>query len=231
MRNNVFRKCCAVFLLILMLSAVTLGASALAAVTDLTRKGSITVTVKDSAKKEPIPGGTMTVIPVCTVNESGYVYTTAFKDCTVSLDNPGSADTAKAIDKYAKDNNITGTSKLIDSKGTVEFKDLPLGMYLILQTRAAIGYDVLQPFLVTVPVEMEGHYVYDVNATPKAGEASKTPTTPTSSSSSSSSSGSSSSQTTLPQTGQLIWPIPILAFCGTASLLIGLKRRKDSNYM
>ncbi len=34
--------------------------------------------------------------------------------------------------------------------------------------------------------------------------------------------------TKIPQTGQLWWPVPVLAFAGLVSLIIGLRRRSGS---
>ena len=67
----------------------------------------------------------------------------------------------------------------ISDLGLAEFGDLEVGLYLVVQTTAAENYNVVNPFLVSVPIQENGKYVYDVDALPKVGTATKkTPDTP-----------------------------------------------------
>lgn len=91
-----------------------------------------------------------------------------------------------------------------------------------MQKQAAEGYDAIQPFLVTVPIMENGQYVYDVDAHPKAGTASrKTTQTPP----------AQEVLSALPQTGQLNWPVPVLAVIGVVLVAAGvvLKKRSGQN--
>ena len=47
------------------------------------------------------------------------------------------------------------------------FSNLKLGLYLLVQTRAASGYSKISPFLVTVPYLNSGVYIYEVDADTK----------------------------------------------------------------
>lgn len=68
----------------------------------------------------------------------------------------------------------------ISDLGVAEFDDLEVGLYLVVQTTAAENYNVINPFLVSVPIQENGSYVYDVDALPKVGTAAKkTPEPPT----------------------------------------------------
>lgn len=91
-----------------------------------------------------------------------------------------------------------------------------------MQKQAAEGYDAIQPFLVTVPIMENGQYVYDVDAHPKAGTSSRktTQTPPT-----------QEVLSALPQTGQLNWPVPVLAVTGAVLVAAGvvLKKRSGQN--
>ena len=86
----------------------------------------------------------------------------------------------------------------------------------MVQTKAANGYEAVKPFLVSVPMNENGTYAYDVDATPKMSTLTETepthstPTTPT-----------TSVEPTLPQTGQLSWPVPVLAMFGLLLFSIG----------
>lgn len=81
---------------------------------------------------------------------------------------------------------------------------------------------------------MEGSYVYDVNATPKMSVSTakpSTPDTPTTPSESGTTT-STSNTSTLPQTGQLKWPIPVMEMLGLILLLCGffLRSGKEDTY-
>ena len=74
----------------------------------------------------------------------------------------------------------------------------------------------------TVPIMENGQYVYDVDAHPKAGTSSRkaTQTPPT-----------QEVLSALPQTGQLNWPVPVLAVTGAVLVAAGvvLKKRSGQN--
>lgn len=169
MMNKKLQRTMSMLLLAVLIAAMVCSVSAMGMVYDLSRKGSVTVTLKDTAKKEPVPGGTLEIIPVCTLEKTGLRYTEEFADCTASLADPKSVETAKAITEYAQKKAMRGTAATVDGNGTAVFADLPLGMYMIAQTAALDGYEKAAPFLVTVPVwdEAAGEMQYDVNATPK----------------------------------------------------------------
>lgn len=78
---------------------------------------------------------------------------------------------------------------------------------------------------------MEGSYVYDVNATPKMSVSTAKPSTPDTSTTPSEL-GTTTSTSTLPQTGQLKWPIPVMAMLGLILLLCGcfLRSGKEDTY-
>ena len=108
-----------------------------------------------------------------------------------------------------------------------------------MQVEAAPGYEAVQPFLVTVPMLEDGRYVYDVNAYGKTA-LKKTKTDPSGTASGGTApSGTAPSGTVsagtipaggLPQTGQLNWPIPVLALTGCVLILIGLACRRKNDY-
>lgn len=98
--------------------------------------------------------------------------------------------------------------------------DLELGLYLVVQTQAAEGYEPVDPFLISLPMQEEGVYVYEVNATPKMSElveaAEETAEETTAQTAQTPTSGA-----TLPQTGQLNWPIPVLVALGLGLFSLG----------
>lgn len=96
-------------------------------------------------------------------------------------------------------------------KGVCKFETMSTGLYLIIQERASTGYSKLSPFLVSVPYMEDGTYRYSVTAKLKTElEKEPQPTKPT-----------PIPPGKLPQTGQLNWPVPVLALCGLGFLACG----------
>lgn len=198
-------KRCAALLMALLLSSVSITAYA-HEVPDTTKKGFITVTM--TYENKAVPGGTLTLYRVGAVAEDdgnySFALTGAFTGSGFSLEDIQSAQLAKDLAAYVGDHKLPGTTKEIESTGKVSFSDLELGLYLLVQTEAASGYSKAEPFLVSVPLNEDGAYRYHVDASPKVElKKESMPTTPP-----------TPSSPTLPQTGQLNWPIPVLAVLG-----------------
>lgn len=162
---------------------------------------------------------------VASVSKNGadmsFTYTNGFENCGIALDNVSESTLASRLaEKVAP--NAQAVTKTVSDSGIAVFDDLKTGLYLIVQKQAAEGYDAIQPFLVTVPIMENGQYVYDVDAHPKAGTASrKTTQTPP----------AQEVLSALPQTGQLNWPVPVLAVIGVVLVAAGvvLKKRSGQN--
>lgn len=174
-------------------------------VPDMGRKGSINIEVSYDGK--PVSGGTLTAYRVAEIAEDDGNYSFAligdFARSGESLTDIASAALAEKLAGYAGE--TAGETKPIDGQGKVSFTGLELGLYLLVQDEAAKGYSKIAPFLVSVPMNEDGVYLYDVDASPKAElkkapQPSPTPCPP---------SGSK-----LPQTGQLNWPVPVLVLLG-----------------
>lgn len=224
MRRRILSALCCI-LLVSVLSITTLAAE----IPDLDRKGTISITM--TYQGEAVPGGSLTLYRVAEVHvENGadysFRYTQEYADCQASLANIGSAETAQTLAEYTKKNKISGTEAQIDQNGHVIFQNLELGLYLLIQQNAADGFETVSPFLVSVPGVKEGQYIYDVDGSPKL-ELERTPTKPTEPPT------EPTTPSKLPQTGQIRWPVPILAVCGLACFITGWflyvsgKKRKD----
>ncbi len=252
-------------LLVLLLCCTSLTAFAAADTPslDLSKKGSISLQLYSEENDAPVKDGTLALYQVADLYlENGnmaYENTAEFSSVTSALDAEDS-ELAAELAAYVSSNGIEGTYAEIASDGSVAFTELPLGMYLIIQTEQSTGYYAIEPFLVTVPMAGENSWVYDVDASPKTEIAvqPETPETPAGSSEtpaasekkeaeenaaalvtgeeSSSGSGTGTSAegaealaSSLPQTGQLYWPIPILLGVGIALIVFGtiFNRRKE----
>ena len=205
-------------------------------VPDENRTGSVSFTMTyDGAA---VGGGSLTLYRVGDVAEDDGNYSFALSEdyagCGVTLDDITDATLAKTLADYTTENGVEGVTVEIGEDGTAKASGLTLGLYLVMQHQAASGYEAIAPFLVSVPMLEDGVYVYDVDATPKMSALTKTPpqpvnpqepetpgsvtpTTPT-----------APAQGTLPQTGQLNWPVPVLTVAGLLLILAGWYLRSRS---
>lgn len=196
---------------------MTAYAAAESASLDFDQTGSVSLTLEDS-DGNALTDGAVTIYQVATLylddGNMAYSYTEAFSGCTETLDVEDTS-LAATLAEYVTDNNISGTAATIGTDGTVSFNGLELGLYLVVQTTQSTGYNTISPFLVTVPYVENDVWVYNVDASPKVEVYTEpaTPTTPTT--------PSTPSTPTLPQTGQLNWPIPVLAVSGLVLFAIG----------
>lgn len=250
-------------------------------VVDLSRTGSIKVSLYDSETSEAVGGGTLTLYRVAKVQKDNanlsFVYTNGFEDCGVELGDLSEGELAgRLAEKIAA--TAESTTVEISDFGTAEFGDLEVGLYLVVQATAAEDYNVINPFLVSVPIQENGSYVYDVDALPKVGTAAKktpeppdtpdtpdkpdTPDTPDKpeeenpntpvapgpdnpdgwvlgangekiyrnpeAPSPDNPNGYVMGAHGLPQTGQLNWPIPVLAVTGVVLVAAGIRLKKGT---
>lgn len=190
---------------------------------DLTRKGTISITMR--CGQNAVAGGTLTIYRVGEVSGTAGSYafelTGKFENCGISIADIQSSELAGKLADYVAENGVVGLTRELDEQGMLTFTNLKPGLYLLIQNRAASGYEKVSPFLVTVPMSENGTYIYDVDASPKteakqAEEETETPSTKPSQITTGTGSGGS-----LPQTGQLNWPIPLLAVSGLFFFLTG----------
>lgn len=133
------------------------------------KTGSISVTLTEQYKKEPIVGAELSVYYVATVhmNMNGnlsHVYTDIFEDSGIDIDEPF---LATKLDAFVLEHNVPSIKITTDENGMATCKDLPLGLYFVKQTGDVEGFASCTPFMVTVPSMSVDGYVYDVDASPK----------------------------------------------------------------
>ena len=194
-------------------------------VVDLSRTGSIKVSLYDSETSEAVGGGTLTLYRVAKVQKDNanlsFVYTNGFEDCGVELGDLSEGELAgRLAEKIAA--TAESTTVEISDLGVAEFGDLEVGLYLVVQTTAAENYNVINPFLVSVPIQENGSYVYDVDALGEKiylNPEAPSPDNPN---------GYVMGAHGLPQTGQLNWPIPVLAVTGVVLVAAGIKLKKGT---
>lgn len=222
-------------LLLTLLCLLVLPVSA-AQTLDLTRTGSIRLTMRYDGKA--VGGGELTLYQVAVVRAAsdGYVFVpvAGMEGFAFTAQELEEADLATRVLAQAQENRLSGRAAQIGSDGVVRFDGLAMGLYLIEQTVSAPGFSRVRPFLVSLPLEEDGTLLYDVDASPKPepltpegtepSEPSEptSPTTPTRPSAPANPTTPVTPSTVLPQTGQLNWPIPVLLALGCICLLAGL---------
>ena len=183
-------------LVLCLASAVTVSAAH--PVVDRNETGSISL--KMTYNEQAVGGGSLVYYQVGEVKEDNgdfsFIPTSDFKDQFTEIETQEqmeaevSGNLAAKLADYAKQNGVAGTQVTIPDDGEVKLENLNVGLYLVVQDKAASGFRPISPFLVSVPqyvaevknedgtVIEDDKYVYDVNAVPKMGTLSKIPTPP-----------------------------------------------------
>ncbi|MCD8231818.1 MAG: hypothetical protein LUD14_08390 [Clostridiales bacterium] len=137
-------------------------------------QSSVTIKMTDDGGST-VMDGTLTIYQVALLEQDDgnmvYSFTDAFADSGVSLDDvtADSSSLASDLSDYAAvHSDITGIA-IKNTDGKVVFDGLELGLYLVVQTTQSDGYYTMNPFLISVPLDEDGSWVYHVDASPKVG--------------------------------------------------------------
>lgn len=136
---------------------------------DPSKTASISVTLIEQKRNEPIVGAELSVYYVATalLDADGnliYDYTEDFKQFDTAIDD---TSLSTKLDAFVSQHSVPSTKMTTNADGTALCNELPLGLYFVKQTGAVEGFAPCTPFLVTVPNEKNGEYVYEVSASPK----------------------------------------------------------------
>ena len=211
-------------LALLFLLALPLSAAA-HPVPDESRNGHCSITVSMTYKGKAVRGGKLALYKVGDVAENdgnySFVPVEAIRGDIPEFGDIESPELARKLAKREKKlTPVTANPVTVGKDGKATFSDLTFGLYLVVQKTAASGYRKIAPFLVSVPYLYRDEYQYEVTSQPKTDlEQEVKPTSPPSS-------GGGGGK--LPQTGQLWWPVPVLACAGLGCIAVGLLRRREA---
>ena len=213
MKNRIL----SLLLALVLLHSIALTVAAASPMPDLSSNGSITFTMKYGNKQ--LDGGTQNLCKVATLekgakNEYVFVLIPELKESNADMNKVTDPAVAKSLLKLVDKKSLSKISTPI-ANGQAVFSDLPVGLYLVWQDEddASDGFSAIQPFLISVPKLQDGAYVLDVVAKPKVPLETE-PTEPTE--------PPPPPPPNLPQTGQLNWPVPVMAMMGCAMFVLGL---------
>ena len=186
--------------------------------------GSLHVRLYDTHNAVPLRGGELTLYQVAAVKRTNgdlsYAYTGDFTGCGVPLGDLSDSTLADQLAKYLPVAPAVAAQQNVTEEGYADFTKLPQGLYLVVQTQASHGYEAIKPFLVSIPLPDGDSWIYDVDATPKVGatipDTPGTPDTPDKPDV-----PDTPDKPVLPQTGQLNWPVLVLACCGVLLFAVG----------
>ena len=237
-------------LFLLFLLALPLSAAA-QPVPDESRNGHCSITVSMTYKGKAVRGGTLALYKVGDVAEDGGNYSfVPVEEIQADIPEFGDIESPDLAGKLCKLESkltpVTDLPKKVGEDGNATFSDLTFGLYLVVQKTAASGYGKTAPFLVSVPYLYTDEYQYDVTSQPKTDLEREVPTKPTGPTTKPTKptdpttkptkpTGPTTKPTTssgggkkLPQTGQLWWPVPVLACAGLGCIAVGLFRRWEA---
>lgn len=187
---------------------------------------SITLSLgKDKGTSKELKDGEISLYNVASVKvEDGYKFDVSsgkFADIAgvaEMISKEEFSDLAKKLEDPAA--KVKEDSKEPITGDDITFEGLKPGLYLIVQNKLSKGDRKINSFLISIPDE-DGKY--QVNAEPKIGiytpPTPETPPTPP----------GKPPKGKLPQTGQLWWPVPVMAIAGTVLIAAGLRAKRKQN--
>ena len=225
LRNNITKigsKILIAALAVLLLSGGAMGIEHI----DTSRTGSLTIDCQNDSKA--VVGMVFSLYRVAKVGDDGqFALLPAYQKSGVTLRDDDTTSQwktdAATLAKWVSDNKLSSTAtKTTDSNGKATYTPAKTGLYLAVGKDTKIGEKTYQstPFLVSVPGQnADGtQWNYAVTAKPKTSATPNTSNKP-----------GKPGNPHLPRTGQLKWPIPILAAVGLMLMIAGwrIKRRQQ----
>lgn len=172
MRRHKIKAIISAFLIVTLLCVFGTSAMAADSTIDFARKGSVTISLK-ATNDDYIADAELRLYQVANIQRNQttltYLFTEDFADSGISLQDLNADNLAEHLCAYAVQNNLSYYSEVSNRQGAVEFDNLTLGLYLVVQAESVSGYYQISPFLVAVPMtnSEESAWVYSISATPK----------------------------------------------------------------
>lgn len=133
-------------------------------IVDLSKKGSISITLKGET---PVIGAEIELLKIGKVsivnNNLSFEYVDELKDCNYKL----SDENIKNIELCIKNKNLKSEVKQTNDKGEAIFSNLDLGVYYIRQTNKVKNFAQINPILIMIPKEINSSFEYNIDASPK----------------------------------------------------------------
>lgn len=187
---------------------------------DKEQVGTLNIIVKESEQKIYVENAIVKLYYIEEITDYdnvSYAFTNEFSDlANMQLNKEDEKEYAKGISKYIKQRKINGIQLNTNKQGEAKFTNLKLGKYLIEVDTFSINdtkYTAL-PFIISIPMnEQNVGWNYVISANPKIAkvEVKVEENTPE----------KEEIKGDLPNTGMLMWPIPVLLLLGLAFIITG----------
>ena len=193
-----------IFIIVTLLFSITVNA---------TETGTINFKAVNNSDSSVIADLEIAIYQVSYTENDNFNWGAGFEDCTIDISDL-SEDNIAELKIYAEENAEILYTKTTDSSGEFTISNLALGTYLLVQANKTDEV-TMQTALVTIPeLTSESGLEYEITVKPKIVSISTLSSSTSSSTVSASSSSSLVTASTLPYTGVLDWPVPILVTVG-----------------
>lgn len=181
--------------------------------------GSINFFAVENETKENISNLSVNIYQIGVKNEQGdFEYSAGFEGSNLDIDTL-TEENINTIKEYAIQNAEPIETKVTDSNGEFTISNLQEGAYLFVQASNTDEY-TMQTMLVQIPeIDTDGNSNYTITAKPKIERISQEELEAENSVADTST--LSSTQSTLPYTGVLNWPVPVLVVVAIVLFCIG----------
>ena len=177
---------------------------------------------------KPLEGGSLSLYRVDQLSDDcdSFDIIEPLRQEGLNLEDLQDPELAENLNKLALDQGLTPFTASV-TRGKAVFTDLKAGVYVVSQAlgEEIPGYASINPFLISLPQWQNDTYVYDLVASPKVPlvPSSTEPTNSLITEPSVPDTTEPHDKPWLPQTGQLNWPVPIMAVAGLAVFGVGCK--------
>lgn len=156
-------------LVLLMLSCSAAALASGSSVVDFSKTGSLSISLM--AGSTAVAGAELIVYKVADAQSRDanlcFEFTESYAGFGGAPEDIVGTDSVLRLVDYTNENGIAGTAGSTDASGFINFVDLELGLYLVVQTGSVEGFTDCTPFLVMIPAQEGDAWVYDIDATPK----------------------------------------------------------------
>lgn len=166
---NKYLAKCLTFALVLIfgICATTMSVKALNTV-DFTKKGSITISLKDPIDSNGIEGIQIGIYKLADVYDDNHNLGLAYDEkLNLYKEELKSGKLSQELIYYIKSNIPLSQTLITTESGEVTFQDIELGLYLITQLNESDKYSEIEEFLVIMPEIKDNNWNYHIEATPK----------------------------------------------------------------
>ncbi len=140
-------------------------------------RGSISITLEDSADGRSKAGVKLGVVPIATIENGTYVLTDVFSESGIDLNKIKTAnEMEEKADQLSKmlPEDMDVMELVTDQDGKAVYADVPIGVYLMYVIDVN-EYEFIEPFMIAIPTwdDADELFLYDLNVFPKHNQLPK----------------------------------------------------------